>query len=227
MKTDKSTDPQYFLKKIEEIKNETESEQKIRKLLEQAIRCSSDVSDILEISESIKIHLNDLKWIRRLLNEEQSRLNRVHLNGIYSYSGSFEVVLDYVILGDGIAKVLNDKYWALSCYKKAEKYACSVWDYFLIGNSVFENLSEHERTIEFIGKAYKLVETQENNSTVVTLLANLIFDVTGDKKRATELYNKALAIDESGGICRDDRLFISRSIEENLKDHKWSRSIRM
>ena len=157
------------------------------------------------------------------MHNEDARLSRVHHKNI-NYD-SFESVLDYVILGDAVTRDLNDRNWALTCYCQSEKYACFVMDYYLIGNSLFENLYEHKGIIDIIEKACKLVETLHASSTEVTLLANLVYDVTGDKESATELYKRALAIDQYGTICWDDRLFINRSIKENLKDHEWSEMI--
>jgi hypothetical protein len=197
----------------------------IKNLLEEAILESCCMSDIYNISESIKKHLNDLDWIKQILKIEDSKLKQSYNDRIEQFGSYSDIVMDYMILGDTIARNLDDCGWVLSCYEQAEKYARSVMDYYVIASCMFEKWPKHERVIDLINKAYKLIEVTEPCSTEVTLLASLSIVAAGDEERATELYKRALAIDQHDGICWDDRQFISHSIKENLKDHEWSEMI--
>jgi tetratricopeptide (TPR) repeat protein len=207
-------DSQFYLNQIEKLDNPEHNKLKIKRLIEKAILESNYDSDNYWIIEAIKKYLNDLDWIRGLLESKESKTNPEH----------YDVALDYVILGDTIAENLNDCAWALSCYEQSEIHIQSLWDYYSLIFSLHENFPENP-SLDLLEKAYLHIEKEDPCSSEISAMASLTLEITGDQKKAIELYQKALDIDENDGICWDDRIAICQSIATDLEDHKWAKIV--
>jgi Leucine-rich repeat (LRR) protein len=205
---------QFYLDQIEKLDNPQSNKPKIRSLIEKAINENNCLVYIHSIAEAIREHFNDLNWIRGVLESEESKLKQEYCDA-----------LDYVILGDTIAEYLDDREWALSCYDRAANYVQSLWDYHSIIYSMFENLSENERTLTLLEKAYQYIEKEDPCSSEVSAMASLTVEITGNREKAVDLFQKALDTDVKDGICWDDRLSICFSIATDLKDHRWAKVI--
>jgi tetratricopeptide (TPR) repeat protein len=215
MKNETGMTSQLFLDQIEKLNDPELNKSKVRSLIEKAITESGCLTDIYWISEVIKNYLNDLDWIRNLLESEESKIN----------PENNDVATDYVILGDTIAENLCDREWVLKCYKQAEKHIQSLWDYYSIIYSLFENLPGNERTLTLLEKAYQFIKKEDPCSSEISAMASLTLEITGSRKKAIGLYQKALDTDENSGICWGDRLAICQSIAMDLEDHKWAKMI--